>query len=451
MGASNTKEKRGFGQRVNAWLAEAPGKTFKDGKWRFWFPALVGLGLFNAVLTGLIFGQSGSAQTYMGGIVLAVGALLAWLGVGALHYSDEVVDAQLARGVSALDSATLLFVVAHFCFLLWVYGHLATLQNAENSYKVEAEKFNAKAEAVSQDNVKIAEAARAIAAEATKAERLKNDTAYQTRKAAEAGARLPSRSASASASAIAPSLSTAPIQLERPKAPEESSTKFLSEWDKWIRATNFGEILLAVITLIYIRNRSAKFNAQYAPTQMNFRGERTYRVLPDGRREIIHSSYSGDEIGKIVEPDEDFPSEIDAGVKDRKARSDADIQTVMRKRSQPPGQTVDDNESASPVSLHSKDRVSTRVETQADGLQKLRAYLKEISFYHPGYSFKVDVKTDYVWLRMMRSQKGREETIASTKVAPIIIDDAAQMEPDAFRERIATYLKKKGFPIKRRE
>jgi hypothetical protein len=425
------KPKRpGFGQRVNAWLAEAPGKTFKDGKWRFWFPALIGLGMLNAVLTGLIFHQSGNLQNYMGGIVCAVGVLLGWLGVGALHYSDEVVDAQLARGVSLLDSATLLFVVAHFCFLLWAYGHFATLQNAEADYKAQAEKFNAEASKVSQDNVKIAEAARAIAAENTKAERLKNDTAYQTRKAAERGARIPG--GAASASMIAPSLSTQAIQLERPKAPEESSTKFLSEWDKWIRLTNFGELLLAVVTLVYIRNRSAKFNAQYAPTQMNFHGERTYRVLPDGRREIIHSSYSGDEIGKIVEPDEDFPSKIETS--ERGTNRNAPLRQERQER-----------QSGSKIATSVATHVAT--DQRARDLEKLREHLKAIAFNHPGRWFKADViEGGGVWVRMCERQEGREVTIAKTKQSDGILES---VDHPKFREVLIKELTRKGFPLEK--
>jgi len=31
-----SSQKRGFGQRINRWLDEPEGETFKDGKWRFW-------------------------------------------------------------------------------------------------------------------------------------------------------------------------------------------------------------------------------------------------------------------------------------------------------------------------------------------------------------------------------------------------------------------------------
>ena len=40
--------RRNFGSRINAWLAEAPGEIFKSGKWRFWFPTLIGLTALNA-------------------------------------------------------------------------------------------------------------------------------------------------------------------------------------------------------------------------------------------------------------------------------------------------------------------------------------------------------------------------------------------------------------------
>jgi len=35
--------KRTFGSRINTWLYESPGQVFRQGKWRFWFPTLIGL------------------------------------------------------------------------------------------------------------------------------------------------------------------------------------------------------------------------------------------------------------------------------------------------------------------------------------------------------------------------------------------------------------------------
>jgi hypothetical protein len=158
MKLTSTTSKRAFGHRVNAWLDEPHGETFKHGKWRFGFPALVGFSILNALLTAVVFGSGGNLQTYLGAVILSVGALLAWLGIGALHYSDSH-DRQLARGVSALDSVTLIFVIAHFCFLLWVYGHVSTLKSAEAEYKESAEKYNAKVEQAIAANMEIAKSA----------------------------------------------------------------------------------------------------------------------------------------------------------------------------------------------------------------------------------------------------------------------------------------------------
>jgi len=121
----------------------------------------------------------------MGVIVLAVGALLGWLAVAFMHYSDSH-DRQLARGVSVLDSVTLVCVLAHFTFLLWTFGHLRELQRAESDYRAAALAYNERAEKISADNAKIAASAGRIATETTKAARLNNDAAYQLRRAAEA-------------------------------------------------------------------------------------------------------------------------------------------------------------------------------------------------------------------------------------------------------------------------
>jgi hypothetical protein len=119
-------------------------------------------------------------------------------------------------------------------------------------YTSRATVYNEKAERVSTDNAKIAEAARQIAIEGTKTARLENDTAYQLRRAVEAGM---SRPRGVSKQTIeAPALSTSPVELERPDKPKESSVEFLTRWDFWIRLANFGELALAAVTFIYIRN-----------------------------------------------------------------------------------------------------------------------------------------------------------------------------------------------------
>ena len=222
-------QRRTIAQRVNDYLAEPPGEQFVNGKWKFWFIAVAFLSVINAVLTWLIFRDDG--ENYSGPIMLSVGALVAWLCVGALHYSDSS-DRKLARGVSAVDSIALLFVVCHFSGLLWIYGHHRTLRSAEARYEAAAAKYNAEAKQVSTDNVEIARAAQAIAQENTKQERLRNDASYQLRKAAEAGAREIPRSGSRTAPGVtAPALSTSAVELERPPKPAESPTAFLTKWD----------------------------------------------------------------------------------------------------------------------------------------------------------------------------------------------------------------------------
>lgn len=256
------QSRQSLGRRVHEWLHEPEGETFRDGKWRFWFIAVAGLQLLNAGLTALIFRSSGNLQNYMGAVLLGVGALVGWIAVGCLHYSDSP-NRQLSRGVSALDSGTLLFVVAHFCFLMWAYGHLSTLRSAESDYRAEAAAYNEKAQKAIEANVEIAKAASHIADKNAQAERLRNDTAYQERKTAEAlGVRTGRRP---SPVGIGAGLSTQAVEFEKPQKPKQSPADFLTDWDAWIRAANFGELLLAAITLIFIRNHTAKFNDAGGP------------------------------------------------------------------------------------------------------------------------------------------------------------------------------------------
>jgi hypothetical protein len=385
-----SSQKRTIGQRVNGWLQEPPGQQFVAGKWRFWWPTVTGFTLLNAILTAMVFRSGDTLQNYMGAILVGVGGLLAWLCVGALHYSDSP-DRQLARGVSALDSVTLIFVIAHFCGLLWIYGHLYTLQSAEAKYEAAAEKYNADARQLQADNVKIAASAERIAQETTKAERLRNDTAYQTRKAAEAGARLLGQRRPAQV-APAPALFTGPIELERPTKPAESSTEFLTAWDFWIRLTNFGELLLAAITLIFVRNQSAATN---------------------GMRPAYEQ--------------EEFPGELDADL----VQSDRTGRRFDRTRKSDSGRQ-------SPVSGDSAAR--------KEALKLLREHLKQIAFYHPGLWFKADLIRGGVTIRLFKKDHGHEIMVARTDQSDRLL--AAIERPD-FRERLLGELIYQGFPLNR--
>ncbi len=399
---ANTTQRRGFGRRINAWLAEAPGEIFKDGKWRFWFIALIGFSILNAILTALVFGQAGNLQSYMGTVIVGVGALLAWLGVGALHYSDST-DARLSRGVSILDSVTLVFCAAHFSFLLWVYGHQSTLQHAEADYKVAAAAYNAEARQVQADNAKIADSlAKAADAEKEKA-KIEQDTAYQLRQAAKHGARIKRESGG-----ITANISMAPVELEKPKPPEDSSAAFLMRWDSLIRLANFGELALAITTLIFIRVRSSLTNA---PRQV-------------------------DEL-------DDFPPEIDADIIEKRSPTKcADFTVTPAKKARRSARVLDQD------AVQKKTR-----DDLANGLATLREALSDISFYHPNTSFKAYIKPDapkapdHVLVRAMLAREGTQETIYSTKLKLSVLDDALQMPHDQFRARLTRTLNRAGFQL----
>ena len=416
------KEKLKFGQRFHNWLDEPEGRIFAYGKWRFWFPMLLIFSVLNPVLTASIFGSAGKLQGYIGAIMLSVGALLAWLCVGTLHYSDSR-DARLARGVSLLDSFTLCFIIGHFCFLLWAQGHLLTLQSQEAKYEASVITYNEGAERISGDNVRIAEAV-------SKAERLRNDTAYQLRRAAEAGNQKRPR-AGRGVLDQTPSLSTSPIELAKPEKPKESSAAFLTRWDAWIRAANFGELILAAVTLIYIRNRSAKFN--HSPSvkdnahgiQMAEAGATEYQVLPGGERATIESIEAPDEAGKIIEQDDDFPSELD--VSEREAQRNSAFRRLRQA----------DTKIATTLATSATDE-------RLPALSALRHHLRVIAFHYPNRWFKCDLIDGGVWIRMRERRAGREITIAMTKQSDKLF--AAINQPD-FRARLVDELIHQGFPI----
>src|SRR5262245_45313356 len=129
-----------FGRRLDAWLDEPENEQFTTNKWRFWLPAVLGFSILNSVLTVLIFRESESVN-YLTPALLAASAIVGWLAIGCLHYSDAK-RGRMARGVSALDSVSLLFVIGHFCFLVYILGHSWILRGADADYKAAVEKYN---------------------------------------------------------------------------------------------------------------------------------------------------------------------------------------------------------------------------------------------------------------------------------------------------------------------
>src|SRR6266508_3978121 len=330
--------KKPFGRRINNWLAEPKGEIFRDGKWRFWFPTLLGLTALNAVMTAMIFGQDG-AQKYIGSIVVLAGAVLCWLALGLLHYSDSE-DRLLAIGVAVFDSVTLLFVAAHFSFLLWCQGHLWTLRAAGEKYRQDMATYNA---------------------------------------------HWPRRNkVSGSGSEIKFQASLTPMEIPPPpKELAEASAAFLSKWDSWIRLTGFGELGLSIVTLIFVRTRTAARN-------------------------------------RIAPLEDEFPDEL--GVENR----------VPMKR-----------EKFSPK----KDITKTYMSFNSEGLKRLRGALRDISFRLHKLSFKVDVQDDVVWIRMMKANQGTQETVSSAKAKLSILEDVIQIPREAFRERLENFLRENDFEI----
>jgi hypothetical protein len=366
--------KQTFGRKINDWLYESPGEVFRQGKWRFWFPTLIGLTALNAVMTAVIFGQDG-AQKYIGSIVVLAGAVLCWLALGLLHYSDSS-DRLLAIGVAGLDSLTLLFVAAHFSFLLWCQGHLWTLRAAETKYQAEIAEYNAQASKLSTSNNEMAETARRIAEIEKQTERLRNDTAYWSRK----------NGVKPAHSGIQFQWTAAKIDLPpAPIPPPDSSAAFLAKWDAWIRGAGFGELALSIVTLIFVRTRTASTNAR-----------------------------------KPKRAEEDFPPELDI-----EERAPARRENFTQK----------------------KETAKKHASFDFEGLKLLREALSDISFRLPGFSFKSYVRGDAVWIMLMKANAGTQETVASAKAKLSILDDALRMPLEAFRERLENFLRENGFKI----
>jgi hypothetical protein len=376
-------QRRTFGRRINDWLDEPDGEQFADGKWRFWLPAVLGFSILNAVLTVLIFRETASAN-YLTPALLAASAIVGWIAIGCLHYSDAK-RGRMARGVSALDSASLLFVIAHFCFLVYILGHSWILRGAEAEYKAALKEYNANAQTFHAGNEKIADALREAETARKETAKIEQDTAYQLRQAAKHGARINTQRSGG----ITANIELAKVELAPPpKAPEDSQAAFLTRWDALVRITNFGELILAAVTLIFIRNWTAKTNTPR---------------------------------------EEDFPEEIDANI----TQDDRSGRRLAQTRKS-------DNARQSCIPGDSFDRKKAR--------KKLLEHLRLISHYLPGRWFKADLIEGGVLIRMCKRINTVEETIAETRQSDKLL--TAVERPD-FWERLLDELIHQGFPIEK--
>jgi len=103
-----------------------------------------------------------------------------------------------------------------------------------------------------------------------------------------------------------------------------------------------------------------------------------------------------------------------------------------------------------PASLENNDAGAVKETTRngaGEGLRRLRACLRLIEFRHSPMYFKVDLKDDHIWIRAMESSNGQQRATHSAKAALSILDDALTMEPGAFRDRLETFLRKRGFEL----
>jgi len=158
-------------------------------------------------------------------------------------------------------------------------------------------------------------------------------------------------------------------------------------------------LILAAVTLIFIRNWTAKTNQPARPV--------------------------------VLEDPEDFPLELDAEERPRspRARLENERHSVVQK--------ADDTDA------HKK---TTQI-VSAGGLTTLRDTLKLIAFQHPPMHFKVDVKPDCVWIRSMTSDHGIQRTAQACRAHLEILSDAVTMERDAFRKRLENFLRENDFEI----
>lgn len=393
----------GLSTWINSKLDEDQGRLFKDNKWRFWFPTATGFQALNTALTWYLFPGN------LGAIIGCAGALLCWLIICFLHYTDSG-HKSLDKWVSILDSAGLVFMVLHFGFLLWAAGHSSLLRDAEAKYEAKVESYNNR---IDKDRDRRSEQLK-IEAEREKAReraaRLEEGAAYWAAKRGTPVKRRPK------AQTDSPSLTSESGEeklesYEKPDKPEgETSTAYLARMDAWIRAMGIGEFLLAVITLITIRYKSTNANHELNTAVAGI----TSPALSSAR---------------MSTPGPSAPLAAPSPVSLHSAGSSSGVTPAVSSVATSPS------------------GVTTQTSPTRDAMALLRDHLREIRKQNPGFFFKADKKPNHVVIRMCRSVGQVDQEVASTR-QPLSLLDAVVNRPNRFLEVLIAVLKREGFPIK---
>jgi hypothetical protein len=249
-------------------------------------------------------------------------------------------------------------------------------------------------------------------------------------------ARVVTTTAPAQTIAFGLSVSPSPSPARETTTTEEAKKDAPSTFERFIRwytraplYFSGGLIGLACFILTQVFGKLGADRHGTKPGQVNYQGERTYRILPDGRRQIVQSTYSPEEIGKIVDADEDFPDEIEATTK-QDNRTGRRLDNGQTKKS--------DSGRQSPISDDSFDRNAA--------LKSLREHLKQISFENPKVWFKADLIRGGVKIRLFKKDHGHEIMVATNDQSNKLL--RAVNRPD-FRKRLIDELIYQGFPIER--
>ena len=161
---------------------------------------------------------------------------------------------------------------------------------------------------------------------------------------------------------------------------EKSSQSLFENYEDilfWIMAGELALYAISAFTLFAIAKLLDGSRAETSGSSVQYRGERGYVYLPDGRKRVTHSSYDPDEVGKIVDADYEFPSSLDTESRSPLPRERLETAPTNSQRKKKPERSIASFDSAE----------------YAEGLKALREVLKDISFRLHGFSFQGHTQT----------------------------------------------------------